>query len=122
MACLVGSVDSLILRRLASCFTSFITGSAPVPVPITNRRHFHGISYGPKTRTLALAVDCGVERRQRTMRRVALTPRHPTRQRSLVEPWACRVYVRAPPSLRGNCQVSRRGTVVIAEHAAQPLA
>ncbi len=32
-----------ILRRLASCFTSPITGKAPVPVPITSCRHLHGI-------------------------------------------------------------------------------
>lgn len=31
------------LRRLASRFKSSITGSAPVPVPTTRRRHFHGI-------------------------------------------------------------------------------
>ena len=34
---------SLILRRLASSLTSFMTSSAPVPVPITSCRHFHGI-------------------------------------------------------------------------------
>jgi hypothetical protein len=32
-----------ILRRLASRFTSFMTGNAPVPVPITRRSHPHGI-------------------------------------------------------------------------------
>lgn len=39
----VGSTSNLILRRAASRFTSFMTGSAPVPVPITSRRHFQGI-------------------------------------------------------------------------------
>lgn len=29
--------------RLASAFTSFISGRTPVPVPTTRRRHFHGI-------------------------------------------------------------------------------
>src|SRR5712692_6072879 len=42
MAFLVGRINNLILRRLASCFTSSITGKAPVPVPITSRRHFQG--------------------------------------------------------------------------------
>ena len=37
-------MKSLILRRLASCLTSFITGSAPVPVPMMSRRHLQGIS------------------------------------------------------------------------------
>jgi hypothetical protein len=32
------------LRRLASSLTFSITGMAPVPVPITRRRHFQGIS------------------------------------------------------------------------------
>src|SRR5262249_47457682 len=36
--------SSSTLRRLASRFTSFITGRAPFPpVPITSRRHFQGI-------------------------------------------------------------------------------
>src|SRR5713101_3616253 len=43
MASFVGRITSLTLRRLASCFTSFITGSAPVPVPITSLRHSQGI-------------------------------------------------------------------------------
>src|SRR6516165_990010 len=36
-------MSNSILRRLASRFTSCITGSAPVPVPTTRRRHCHGI-------------------------------------------------------------------------------
>src|SRR5262245_14852178 len=36
--------DNLTLRRSASRFTSSITGNAPVPVPITRRRQFQGIS------------------------------------------------------------------------------
>src|SRR5713226_1355266 len=43
MAFLVGRINSLILRRLASFFTSSITGKAPVPVPITSRWHSQGI-------------------------------------------------------------------------------
>ena len=37
-------VSNLIPRRLASRFTSSMTGKLPVPVPITSRRHFHGMS------------------------------------------------------------------------------
>jgi hypothetical protein len=37
-------VHTPVHARVASRFTSFITGSAPVPVPITHRRHFQGIS------------------------------------------------------------------------------
>jgi len=43
MALVVGRMTKVTFRRVASCFTSFITGSAPVPVPITSRLHFHGI-------------------------------------------------------------------------------
>src|SRR2546425_5493619 len=43
IAWFAGRINSLILRRLASRFTSFMTGNAPVPVPITRRRHFQGI-------------------------------------------------------------------------------
>jgi hypothetical protein len=43
IALLVGSTSNWILRRLASRFTSFITGSAPVPAPITSLRHSQGI-------------------------------------------------------------------------------
>jgi hypothetical protein len=43
IACFVGRMRSLILRRLASHFTSSITGNPPVPVPITSRRHFQEI-------------------------------------------------------------------------------
>ena len=39
----VGSTSNFILRRVASRLTSFMTGSAPVPVPITSRQHFQGI-------------------------------------------------------------------------------
>src|SRR5213592_939598 len=41
-------MSNSILRRLASVFTSFITGSPPyAPVPTTRRWHFQGIfSYG----------------------------------------------------------------------------
>jgi hypothetical protein len=35
---------NLILRRCASRFTSSMTGMAPVPVSITSRRHFQGMS------------------------------------------------------------------------------
>jgi hypothetical protein len=35
---------NLILRGCASRFTSSMTGMAPVPVPITSRRHFQGMS------------------------------------------------------------------------------
>src|SRR5437667_11781499 len=44
MAAFVGRITSLILRRLASAFTSSITGKAPVPVPIRSRRHFQGMA------------------------------------------------------------------------------
>src|ERR1700675_4000557 len=44
IASVVGSMANLILRRCASRFTSSMTGNAPVPVPITSRRHFQGIS------------------------------------------------------------------------------
>src|SRR3989442_990394 len=44
MAFFVGRITSLILRRLASFFTSSITGNAPVPVPITRRVHFQGMA------------------------------------------------------------------------------
>src|SRR2546425_13063947 len=43
IACFVVRINSSILRRLASRFTSIMTGNAPVPVPITRRRHFQGI-------------------------------------------------------------------------------
>jgi hypothetical protein len=43
IAWVVGSTTNFIFRRLASCFTSFMTGSAPVPVPITSFLHFQGI-------------------------------------------------------------------------------
>jgi hypothetical protein len=42
MAFLVGRINNLILWGLASFFTSSITGKAPVPVPMTSLRHFHG--------------------------------------------------------------------------------
>jgi hypothetical protein len=35
---------NLILRRCASRFTSSMTGMAPVPVSITSRWHFQGMS------------------------------------------------------------------------------
>ena len=36
--------EQFILRRMASRFTSSITGNLPyAPVPTTSRRHFHGI-------------------------------------------------------------------------------
>ena len=44
IASAVGNIWSLILRRRASRLTSSIAGNAPVPVPITSRRHFQGIS------------------------------------------------------------------------------
>src|SRR2546425_7540434 len=41
----LSKLSNPILRRSASSFTSFITGRLPyAPVPMTNRRHFHGIS------------------------------------------------------------------------------
>ena len=40
---LLGGISSSTLRRLASRLTSSMTGRAPLPVPTTNRRHFHGI-------------------------------------------------------------------------------
>jgi hypothetical protein len=43
MARAVGKTSNSILRRFASRFTSSITGNAPVPVPTTKQRHFHGI-------------------------------------------------------------------------------
>ena len=43
MAWAVGRIRNSTLRCRASCFTSSITGRAPVPVPITRRRHFQGI-------------------------------------------------------------------------------
>jgi hypothetical protein len=43
MACSVGTMNNSTSRRLASTCTSLITGKAPVPVPTTRRRHFHGI-------------------------------------------------------------------------------
>jgi hypothetical protein len=39
----VGSMSNWTWRRLASFFTSCMTGRAPVPVPMTSRLHFHGI-------------------------------------------------------------------------------
>jgi hypothetical protein len=45
IASAVGTINNLILRRLASRFTSSITGSAPVPVPITSCLHVQGIFY-----------------------------------------------------------------------------
>jgi len=44
MASAVGRMTNLIPRRLASCFTASMTGKAPVPVPITSRRQFQGMS------------------------------------------------------------------------------
>src|SRR6202790_4729375 len=44
IASVVGRMANLILRRCASRFTSSMTGKAPVPVPITSRRHFQGMS------------------------------------------------------------------------------
>jgi len=32
------------IQRLASCFTSSITGKAPVPVPMTSWRHLQGMA------------------------------------------------------------------------------
>src|SRR6266496_1821828 len=43
MARAVGRIRNSILRRRASCFTSSITGKAPVPVPITRLRNFQGV-------------------------------------------------------------------------------
>ena len=57
--------------------------------PLQSREKFVGPAIGER-KTL-----------QRTMRRVVLTPRDAMRQRSLAAPWACRVDVLAPPSLRG---------------------
>jgi len=39
----VGRISNSTLRLRASCFTSFITGRAPIPVPMTNCSQFHGI-------------------------------------------------------------------------------
>src|SRR5216683_1769717 len=45
MALGVGTTSNSTLRRSASRFTSFITGSLPyAPVPTTSRRHFQGMS------------------------------------------------------------------------------
>ena len=45
IASAVGSTTRSILRRRASSRTSCITGSAPsAPVPMTSRRHRHGMS------------------------------------------------------------------------------
>src|SRR5206468_508437 len=45
IAWVVGRMSNSILRRLASVFTSFITGSPPyAPMPTTRRWHFQGIS------------------------------------------------------------------------------
>ena len=44
IASVVGDMANLILRRCASRFTSSMTGVAPVPVSITSRRHFQGMS------------------------------------------------------------------------------
>jgi hypothetical protein len=52
----VGSISNLILRRAASRFTSLMTGSAPVPVPITSRRHFQGI-FPPLFYTLRIPTE-----------------------------------------------------------------
>src|SRR5262249_13650604 len=41
--------SNAILRRLASLLTSSITGMAPVPVPITRRRHCQGIFSSTET-------------------------------------------------------------------------
>jgi hypothetical protein len=41
---LVERITSLILQRVACFFTSSMTGRSPVPVPITRRLHFQGIS------------------------------------------------------------------------------
>src|SRR4029077_14931687 len=43
IALAVGSMSNWTWRRLASFFTSSMTGRAPVPVPMTRRLHFHGI-------------------------------------------------------------------------------
>ena len=43
IALAVGNVSNWTWRRLASFFTSSMTGKAPVPVPMTSRLHFHGI-------------------------------------------------------------------------------
>src|SRR5215475_1329514 len=43
MAWAVGKMSNSMWRRMASSFTSSITGKAPVPVPTTRRRHFQGI-------------------------------------------------------------------------------
>jgi len=45
----VGRMSNLILRRLASRFTSAMTGNAPAPVPITKRRHFQGMTSSIET-------------------------------------------------------------------------
>ena len=44
MASAVGTNDQFDFSALASRFTSSMTGKAPVPVPITSRWHFQGIS------------------------------------------------------------------------------
>src|SRR5215510_16288312 len=43
MAAPVGRTSTETLRRLASLFTTSITGKAPVPVPMIRRRHLQGI-------------------------------------------------------------------------------
>jgi hypothetical protein len=49
IASTVGRTSKVILRRLASLFTSSITGKAPVPVPLIRRRHRQGIFSATET-------------------------------------------------------------------------
>jgi hypothetical protein len=55
IALAVGKTTNLVLRRLASV-TSSMTGNAPVPVPITSRRHFQGIFFLHRQRGVSEGV------------------------------------------------------------------
>lgn len=71
--------------------------------------------YGPKPRTLLVAVDCGGERRQRTKPRVGecnvavRTPRNSMRERLSSEPSAYRAnYVRRNHLLQPRFHAAER--------------
>jgi len=67
IASAVGKINNSILRRWASAFTSSMTGKAPVPVPTTNRQHFHGMSSCSLRELMAqrvFSIACGYPARK----------------------------------------------------------
>src|ERR1700757_24689 len=84
MASLVGTMTNSTRRRFASRFTSSMTGKRPfAPVPITSRRHFHGIF---SSRDKGVCPNSSRNLFDRDFLRLRISPRSITKSCSYVLP------------------------------------